>query len=541
MKQQQGAALVIVMALLSGALMLGMSGMQSALIDERLAGNYRASVQSQMGGEGFLAATISDENKDNLTEFLKSSLADLDDGESKTLSEDELIALSGNSLSEADSNLIVNVSRSGDQITLEAWGAQAGAKAPTVITFNASGTAQNFRSPFLACRQMLLNGSSLAASCRSNDTVCSQDPAGFISADSQTYNLLYNLGSEQGDSITLDGDADAYGNVRSQRDIMLTGSSAITGNAYAQGVIFQPSGTRIVGNAANITGTPQRCDVFFDSSALAQHTATLKQQYGKSVGNIAMGDYPRRQWALTPEGLFYYDEKPRTSGSPVFDQCGFLDLRCIINFFLNFFWNLLGFDICNNKYVTCDSSQNGWTKHSQVINNAIVVDDLILASNSTFIVSGVESDSQAKPAQLRMVVEGAFSVSGGGNGLIIEDNAWLELFVKGKTTLASNLQMGSGSATRNGQAPLTINSSYAGVEDAVTLSGGSHLVGNIYAPSAGVTLMGSRVSGSVWANKINAIGSSHLIFNEINSVADGQYIETESSSGTATGFKPRWQ
>lgn len=62
MKQQQGAALVIVMALLSGALMLGMSGMQSALIDERLAGNYRASVQAQMTAETLLAAMASDEN-----------------------------------------------------------------------------------------------------------------------------------------------------------------------------------------------------------------------------------------------------------------------------------------------------------------------------------------------------------------------------------------------------------------------------------------------------------------------------------------------
>tara|TARA_R110001583_G_C5539429_1_gene399321 strand:+ start:793 stop:951 length:159 start_codon:yes stop_codon:yes gene_type:complete len=48
MKQQQGAALVIVMAFLSGTLMLGMSSMQSALIDESLAGNYRASTQANM-------------------------------------------------------------------------------------------------------------------------------------------------------------------------------------------------------------------------------------------------------------------------------------------------------------------------------------------------------------------------------------------------------------------------------------------------------------------------------------------------------------
>ncbi|CAO1668202.1 PilX N-terminal [Halomonas sp. NYA30] len=51
MKNQQGAALVIVMALLSGALMVGISGMNSALIDERLAGNYRAAAIAQMNAE----------------------------------------------------------------------------------------------------------------------------------------------------------------------------------------------------------------------------------------------------------------------------------------------------------------------------------------------------------------------------------------------------------------------------------------------------------------------------------------------------------
>ncbi|GAA3906302.1 hypothetical protein GCM10022228_15680 [Halomonas cibimaris] len=49
--KQQGAALVIVLAFLTGAMIVGVSGMQSSLIDERLAGNYRASAQAQMNAE----------------------------------------------------------------------------------------------------------------------------------------------------------------------------------------------------------------------------------------------------------------------------------------------------------------------------------------------------------------------------------------------------------------------------------------------------------------------------------------------------------
>lgn len=58
MNNQQGAALVIVMALLSGALILGFSGMQSALIEERLAGNYRLHTQANMNTESIGAAYL---------------------------------------------------------------------------------------------------------------------------------------------------------------------------------------------------------------------------------------------------------------------------------------------------------------------------------------------------------------------------------------------------------------------------------------------------------------------------------------------------
>ncbi|WP_244208640.1 pilus assembly PilX family protein [Vreelandella andesensis] len=49
--QEQGAALVVVMALLASALIIGVSCMQSAFVDERLASNYRASTLAQMRAE----------------------------------------------------------------------------------------------------------------------------------------------------------------------------------------------------------------------------------------------------------------------------------------------------------------------------------------------------------------------------------------------------------------------------------------------------------------------------------------------------------
>src|SRR5690554_3498555 len=51
MKSQKGAALIVVLSLLTISLMVGLSSMQSSQIDERLAGNYRAVAQAQMGAE----------------------------------------------------------------------------------------------------------------------------------------------------------------------------------------------------------------------------------------------------------------------------------------------------------------------------------------------------------------------------------------------------------------------------------------------------------------------------------------------------------
>jgi hypothetical protein len=60
MKPQKGAALVVVISLLSISLMVGLSSMQSSHVNERLAGNFRAQSQAQMAAE-FGAAKAVDE------------------------------------------------------------------------------------------------------------------------------------------------------------------------------------------------------------------------------------------------------------------------------------------------------------------------------------------------------------------------------------------------------------------------------------------------------------------------------------------------
>ncbi|MDN6180518.1 MAG: pilus assembly PilX N-terminal domain-containing protein [Halomonas subglaciescola] len=63
MHKQKGAALIVVLALLVGAVVIGISSMQSSLVDERLAGNYRMASQAQMNAEKAASAAIADNEK----------------------------------------------------------------------------------------------------------------------------------------------------------------------------------------------------------------------------------------------------------------------------------------------------------------------------------------------------------------------------------------------------------------------------------------------------------------------------------------------
>jgi len=49
--KERGAALIVVLSLLTISLMVGLSSMQSSQIDERLAGNYKAATEAQMAAE----------------------------------------------------------------------------------------------------------------------------------------------------------------------------------------------------------------------------------------------------------------------------------------------------------------------------------------------------------------------------------------------------------------------------------------------------------------------------------------------------------
>lgn len=75
MRNQKGAALIVVLSMLTASLMVGLTSMQSSMIDERLAGNYRALADAQMAAEK--AASAGFEAAETKDQFPGTSLGDL--------------------------------------------------------------------------------------------------------------------------------------------------------------------------------------------------------------------------------------------------------------------------------------------------------------------------------------------------------------------------------------------------------------------------------------------------------------------------------
>lgn len=106
MKHQQGAALVIVMGLLSAALLIGVASMQSALVDERLAGNFRAYVQTQMVEESLLVAATGHRHAAQRDALFTQLTQSLSIGDRYRLSSQQLATLVGeNTLAALSSHL----------------------------------------------------------------------------------------------------------------------------------------------------------------------------------------------------------------------------------------------------------------------------------------------------------------------------------------------------------------------------------------------------------------------------------------------------
>jgi hypothetical protein len=576
MKQQQGAALVIVMALLSGALMLGMSGMQSALIDERLAGNYRASVQAQMTAESTLATLTNMGNKE-LYSILDRALNGEFEEPLRGKEVEELLGKEGleaffrqlfpnnyEDLTEEEKedirnalieNFVLEFERLEDNqiaITAKDDGLRRSAQGQARLVYAyTSGSPAPFQYPIVGCEGVTSDGGSTISSYRSSDGDWDEQPGRFAEQDiplirttADNANVVLG-GSEQVHggiealgSVTLNGSSQVFGSIMANQTINLNaGGGRVRGDTESLSDIIFGSSSRVDGivramgnvrfnnwaasvgegiyaggdilsnrnppsdhidsdNRGNFSPRSnvslsrveeQPCDtVDFAGNSLSEEINRYQETL-TSLGDITVGAYPNVEWRFTPQQMERYDQT----------------------------WNV-----------------NRWVNHASPELNTLFGEqaaiyrtgNLTLTSSPSLRVSG---------GDVVVVVDGDFTMSGGGPGLIIDSDSSLTVFVAGRTDFGSVLNMPeSNSVNSNGEPTFSLFSGYEGSDTGVSFSSSNRVVANVYAPYADISVnSGAGFFGSVKGRNVSVSGSGNIVYDELLGGAFGGGSNDAPNSG----------
>lgn len=517
MKDQQGAALVVVMAFLSGALMLGMSGMQSALIDERLAGNYRASTQAQMTSDNILAALASDENKINR----ENSLTMLMENGGETLDMDELIKegtlrqfLNGllpinyddleedekkeevnKLLADLELKFEINEQDQTIKITATDLGLRNNAFRDSTIVysynFSNDGVAGNYVRGIVGCEGIIINNSTKI------NSFSSLSGNGF----EQGLGNASLVTREPNGNILFDNNARIYGDVKSSGDIRFTSSTEIIGDVYANGwVDFGNWGAYVDGNAIVETATGSRNDasdhvsgdlilqsggagvdvIDNNKDCDVQDVNGLYNDYLSKSGLSSSGSVTISDWEIKEPAILsadgFYDPHPNHSGS-------YLEVE-----------NLDGESI-------------------------VVIDSFKLSGSRSFQVG-----TSSSPVNMVMLVERDFEISG-NTTFVIEEGSSLTVIIKGRFDLIQSndieiRQGGLGAVGEKGvfKPAFKVISLYSDVTQGdnigagIRIAGASNYLGEIMAPFSNVNILGSsNLYGAVYSRSF-FVGTSGSVY-----------------------------
>ena len=564
MKHQQGAALVIVMALLSGAMILGLSGMQTALVDERLAGNYRALVQAQMNSDSMVAEFRNYASPAQLDEIYNKDCEEKENCYQEY--EDDFLTFLENieGFESIEKVVDISVNKENGSVTVKTrdQGTNNNADRETVATYRrgsegsgpgndddgeSGGTggagSSPFESPVVGCEGVQTRGGSTISSYRSSEGSWSGEPGSFSENDIPLIRttadnadvFLDRSETIHGDietlgTVTLNGSSQVFGSILANRTISLNGGGVrVRGNAESVSDVIFDSSARVDGivramgevrlnnwsasvgegiyaggdiisnrnppsshidqnNRANFFPSSavslnevesQPCDtVDFAGNSLIEEINRYQEEL-TTVGNIAVGAYPNVEWRVTPEKLERFDQT----------------------------WDV-------NRWVTHASPELNTLFGEQT--SFYRVNDLKLTNSPSFKVSG---------GDVVIVVDGDFTMGGGGDGLVIDKDSSLTVFISGEVDFGSVLKMPeSNSINLNGDTTFSLFSGYSSSGTGVNFSSSNRIVANVYAPFTNVSVnSGASFFGSVKGRSVSVSDGSSVVYDEL--------LEDESSDG----------
>ncbi|SER41378.1 Tfp pilus assembly protein PilX [Vreelandella subterranea] len=467
--KQQGAALVIVMALLAGAMTLGLSGMQTALVDERLAGNYRAATLAQMAAESG-AIVRGEKNATNESDVSCGALKE---------------------------SVQRNAAASANFSKFNAIESAAG---------NSNVVAGYY---FAECQNAGKSSELIVGQVKRNADVSVNE---FIAVD---YYVLYpNASGGSGSSPGEGGGGNnSFGSgavVAGKGGVRLTGSARVSGGITTSGDVEIKGGASVPDSidAAGTIDSPNYWDeddtknfrenVSFDSvrqdplsiedvyASLDRKTEALKEG-PYEYGDVRVGRYPLVDATISGNGLIGFNESKNPGENQVMVEAEDYDVSEVPM-------------ITGNYPVMRTRDFNQTNGSLTVTGNAV------------------------------LIVDGDLTLGGGGDeGLIFAGDSSLTVLVTGDVDLKSSLQMQNLSVkTQSGQPRFAVYS----LGENVKITGNSQAMAMIYAPFASVDIRGSGgLRGALWGESVDVRGAGRIIGE--GSFIDGSSSATDGAGSSA--------
>lgn len=562
-RQQQGAALIVVLSLLTISLMVGLSSIQSSQIDERLAGNYRAQSQAQMGAEK--AAAVGLEEDLEGVSWIK--LSDFDYTRLEDLAWEDLIV--GDDECDSPVSCYYRYVEDGDKNYIVAIGSVDNNFALTesiIIKVNIAGLPI-FNSPIVGCEGVEMAGGSAVGSYDSREGSWDGSVGGFSASDSPLVSTLTGDDS----NIVLGGNEKIHGAISSYGGVTLNGSSTIHGNIYANSSVNLDGGGAVTKGNVETLG-----DIGFGSSAVVESTVKaggdiVFDNWSASVGeaiyaggnvvtNTSRND-PSEHLPAGSRGNYFLGNSGNPAGvaqqecdNIVFGQRKFIDERDYLKSAVplissdqninsddlsigpwpNQSWELSGAGL---KRFDETWNVNSWVSHGQTQSvenalgksgnvNVLRVGDLNISQSGSLRVTG----------DVVLVVEGGFTISGGGQGLVIDPGSSLTVVVEGRTQFGSAARMDSvNTLNSNGDPSFSLFSLNDGAGNGVEFNGGGRVVANVYAPFTGVSVnSGADFYGSVRAKSVTVSGDGLIAYDE--ALSDIEYTSGGGGPGESIDY-----
>lgn len=477
MQKQQGAALIIVLVLLSVSLVIGMSGMNAALVDERLAGNYKLHTQANMNTESVGAdylAFMQERSDPNALPIVNSEVFT----ECSDYHYDALFAQ-------------VSANLGACQVYREETDGYDGVACHLHVTNKMCGLADGHYIAAIGTvghrdTNKLAEGAPLFISFASGSQAPPDLPPPFLNPMEVCSDISLTGSATITGSIFSGGDV-TFGEGSKPAEMLVAAGQVITpGDWKNQHAAFYDSYKQDLGSDYMMPCDPLSVGTLWDNvdSAISSSNAP----------NVRIGGWPNVNAWIDPDGMWVWNQQKNTS-----ERLG--------NYFAT--QKLSGIQGFPEEHEFMVMQTGDLVQHNG---------ELVVGGNRDYL----------------LIVDGDLTLGAGGNrSLVIENGSTLTILSSGNVNLNSSLEMQDTPLLTNGRPTFSLYNANPGrnSDQKIDILNAADFTGNLYAPEAIVNVTGSsKIRGTLRAQTLNMIGAATL-----TSQVDEDYIAPGNDEDSAAG------